>query len=333
MRGYIKVPRDLFTSEEWLTPRVFGKVDAQLDLLSMASYIDGRVVNCAGGSVVLQKGQLLTSMRWLAERWGWSASSVYRYLGQLRIVRDGCIRISIETTAESGKTLITILDYDRWGINDETAFETQAETPNETQTETAFETPTKSISRCNAEGNIGNCCCRETPDETTFETESETRFETPNETINKQRDIKERLNNTHTVDTVKGVVGGNGSSEAEALIGWIETHYPALARKQRPLTIQQAEWLLKKHPVETLRRIIAEMADNPKTSEKEDVYCRMVTFLRWDRQEKTSEPAKYTYEEVCDAVTLRGQKWEHFSPIKGPQGKVLYWVKKETRIS
>lgn len=167
-----------------------------------------------------------------------------------------------------------------------------------------------------------------TGDDIDDDTTDGTSSDTSEEEYKKDKNI-----NTHTVDTVKGVVGGNGSSEAEALIGWIEAHYPALARKQRPLTIQQAEWLLKKHPVETLRRIIAEMADNPKTSEKEDVYCRMVTFLRWDRQEKTSEPAKYTYEEVCDAVTLRGQKWEHFSPIKGPQGKVLYWVKKETRIS
>lgn len=167
-----------------------------------------------------------------------------------------------------------------------------------------------------------------TGDDIDDDTTDSTSSDTSEEEYKKDKNI-----NTHTVDTVKGVVGGNGSSEAEALIGWIETHYPALARKQRPLTIQQAKWLLKKHTIETLRRIIAEMADNPKTSEKEDVYCRMVTFLRWDRQEKTSEPAKYTYEEVCDAVTLRGQKWEHFSPIKGPQGKVLYWVKKETRIS
>lgn len=33
MAGYIKIPRDLFASEEWLAPRIFGKVDAQLDLL------------------------------------------------------------------------------------------------------------------------------------------------------------------------------------------------------------------------------------------------------------------------------------------------------------
>ena len=65
MAGYLKIPRDLFNSDEWKERRVFGKIEAQVDLLQMAAYVDGRVVHCATRDVVLQRGQLLTTMRFL----------------------------------------------------------------------------------------------------------------------------------------------------------------------------------------------------------------------------------------------------------------------------
>ena len=139
MAGYLKIPRDLFASDEWMSKRVFGKVEAQIDLLYMAAYVDGRIVHCKTRDVVLMRGQLLTSMRYLADRWGWSAATVFRYLQSLRNSQRNSIRIQIETTVETGKTLITICDYDKWDCNtpeDETPFETPLETlpatPNET---------------------------------------------------------------------------------------------------------------------------------------------------------------------------------------------------------
>ncbi len=129
---------------------------------------------------------------------------------------------------------------------------------------------------------------------------------------------------THTVDTDKGGVGGN--EEAEALVEWVRQAHPSLANKARPLTVQQAEWLLHKHTARTLRRIISQVADNPKTSEKEDVYCRIVTFLRWD---KTDPPQKrFTYEELCNELT-KGVPYELFEVVRSAEGKALYWVRKD----
>lgn len=129
---------------------------------------------------------------------------------------------------------------------------------------------------------------------------------------------------THTVDTDKGGVGGN--EEAEALIEWLRREHPVLAGKARPLTVQQAGWLLNKHDAPTLRRIVSQVADNPKTSEKEDVYCRIVTFLRWD---KHAEPPnkRFTYEEVCNELS-KGATFESFEVVRSAEGKALYWVRK-----
>lgn len=145
MAGYLKIPRDLFNSDEWKERRVFGKIEAQVDLLQMAAYVDGRVVHCATRDVVLQRGQLLTTMRFLADRWGWSAATVYRYLQSLRNSNRNNIRIQIETAVETGRTLITICDYGKWDLDgvvnettDATPFETACETPDETLSEIKY---------------------------------------------------------------------------------------------------------------------------------------------------------------------------------------------------
>lgn len=81
--GYVKVPRELFVSEEWAKKRRFSRIEAQIDLLQAASYTDGRAVHCAAGDIVLKRGQLLTSTRYLGERWGWGQYGS-RYLQELQ---------------------------------------------------------------------------------------------------------------------------------------------------------------------------------------------------------------------------------------------------------
>lgn len=339
MAGYIKIPRDLFASAEWLTPRVFGKVDAQLDLLQLATYTEERIIRCKSGDVTLRRGQLLTTMRHLADRWGWSAASVHRFLSSLREVREGCIRLLIETTPSEGKTLITIVDYDRWDVlGDETSFETTSATHRETRNETTFGTNRNDAMRSESVESEFEKTHRETEDETRFETTTETHRETRNETQYEVKysntGLERKDSNTHTVDSLKGGVGGNPDDEegqAYKLVAWLNTEHPALAAKKRPLTVEQAGWLLKKHSPATLRRILSQMADDPRTSRKEDVYCRMVTFLRWDKQ---TEPQKkqFTYEEVCNELS-KGVSFESFKVVRSAEGKALYWVRKEAIAS
>ena len=169
--------------------------------------------------------------------------------------------------------------------------------------------------------NYGRYQADGTSDSTSDSTGDGTSPDTSKECIKNDK----KIIHTHTVDTDKGGVGG--SEEAEALVEWLRREHPSLADKARPLTVQQAEWLLHKHTAATLRRIISQVADNPKTSEKEDVYCRIVTFLRWDKQ---TEPQKkqFTYEEVCNELS-KGATFESFEVVRSAEGKALYWVRKE----
>ena len=132
---------------------------------------------------------------------------------------------------------------------------------------------------------------------------------------------------THTVEDSKGGAGGN--EEAREIIDWINRNYPELAAKKQPLTVKQVEWLLRKHNAKDIRRIVAQVADNKKTSEKENVYCRIVTFFRHDRQnEKLNDPQKkYSWDEVLAAVNRREVETTGAFERIASEGRV-YWIKR-----
>lgn len=330
--GYIIVPRGLFDAAEWRKKRVFGRTEAQLDLLYLASYVDGRVIHCASGDVVLRRGQLLTTMRTLAERWSWSPTSVHRLLSSLRQPKQGEIRIEIETQIETGKTLITIIGYDSWAIyDDETSFGTTPETRSETSFGTTTTEKVEHANSCNTteNGNERNNDLGQhgTPIETAPETPSGTRNGTILE-IKYSNKGENKDNNTHTVDDYKGGVGGI-LSEAMALVQWVADTYPALAAKKQPLTLKQTEWLLRKHKAEDIRRIIAQVADNKRTTDKENVYCRIVTFFRYDKpvEMEDSSEKRYTWDEVLEAVNRGEVKTTGAFERIASEGRV-YWIKK-----
>jgi hypothetical protein len=65
----------------------------------------------------LERGQLLASVRFLAEKWKWSKSKVERFLNKLKT------ETMIETHSETGITIITVCKYAKYqrvGLPDET---------------------------------------------------------------------------------------------------------------------------------------------------------------------------------------------------------------------
>lgn len=82
---------------------------------------DGRRVEHNGLVRILSRGQLSYSIRYLAEAWGWDHSKVNRYLAKLQ--RNGMI----ETNTETGMTIITICNYNKYQRDYKTN-ETQSET-------------------------------------------------------------------------------------------------------------------------------------------------------------------------------------------------------------
>lgn len=111
MSGHYKMERgwqdhDLFDGDE------YSRRDAWEWLIANACW---RETNRRfGGQLVhLKRGQLYYSIRFLAEKWGWSKSRVARFLEQLKI------ETMIDTESGTGQILITVLNYDSYQLCDD----------------------------------------------------------------------------------------------------------------------------------------------------------------------------------------------------------------------
>lgn len=78
--GFISVPRAMFEEDPfWLEHRPRTKFEAWLDLVQLATHkpYDHQT---ASGPVHLERGEVLLSLRFMADRWGWSVKVVRRWL-------------------------------------------------------------------------------------------------------------------------------------------------------------------------------------------------------------------------------------------------------------
>lgn len=117
-KGYIKLYRQIQDCWIWFADEKFSKAQAWVDLLMLANHSDKKIY--FNGEVInIERGQNLTSIRALSERWGWSKDSVSRFLKLLE--NDGMITKICDTH----RTLITVMNYEVFQCS-----ETEDETPN-----------------------------------------------------------------------------------------------------------------------------------------------------------------------------------------------------------
>lgn len=103
-KGWIKLYRKINDCWIW-DEKPFDKGRAWIDLLLLANHSDKKVL--FNGSVVcVKKGQYLTSIRKLAERWGWSFDKVTRFL-KILVSEEMIIKES-----DNSRTLLTIVNYE-----------------------------------------------------------------------------------------------------------------------------------------------------------------------------------------------------------------------------
>ncbi len=104
LSGWIKLHRTI--RENWLykEKRVYSRFEAWIDLLLEANHKDNRFP--LGNEIVeCKRGQLITSIRQLCDRWNWSNTKVNNFLKLLQ--DDGMIAYFSDTK----KTVITIENY------------------------------------------------------------------------------------------------------------------------------------------------------------------------------------------------------------------------------
>lgn len=102
-KGWIKLHRQLQECPMWYAER-FSKGQAWVDLLLLANHRDKKIL-FNGEMIFIERGQYLTSMVKLAEKWKWSRPTVVKFLNLLE--KDKMITRSSDNT----KTLITIENY------------------------------------------------------------------------------------------------------------------------------------------------------------------------------------------------------------------------------
>ena len=106
MSGTVNISRDIW-GDTAFKDQPFTEREAFIWMIMEASYMarDRRIGNVA---VRLQRGQLATSIRFMSEAWGWTKSTVDRFLKRLE-KRD-----MIGTESGTGINVITICNYDEY---------------------------------------------------------------------------------------------------------------------------------------------------------------------------------------------------------------------------
>ena len=102
--GWILLHRKLQDCTIWSDSSPFDMRSAWVDLLLLANHRDVEML-FDYKPMTISRGQYLTSVRKLGERWGWSKNRVLKYLRLLENLK------MIERKSNNQRTLITIVNY------------------------------------------------------------------------------------------------------------------------------------------------------------------------------------------------------------------------------
>lgn len=102
-QGWIKLDRSIL--DHWVhKDKPFNRFAAWVDLLLMANYEENKV-NVGGEFIVLERGQIAVSIRYLSSRWGWSKDKTAYFLSSLEV--DGMVT----KKCDKNRTVLTVVNY------------------------------------------------------------------------------------------------------------------------------------------------------------------------------------------------------------------------------
>ena len=136
--GYIKLYRKLWENPVLITGERFDRLSAWLWMITHANYTEKSVM-IRGSLYKIQRGQMFTSIRKLAQTWGWDKETVARTLNQME--REEMI---YKTRTPNG-TLITIRNYSKYQDSSDSS-QVDPDTEPDTQPDTdPYTVPTQLI--------------------------------------------------------------------------------------------------------------------------------------------------------------------------------------------
>ena len=110
-QGYIKLFRQLQNCWIWDDDEPFDRRSAWIDILMSANHSDNKML-FDGSLINIGRGQFITSIRKLADRWQWSTTKVIHFLDILESDQ------MITRKSDSKKTLLTVVNYSIFQGND-----------------------------------------------------------------------------------------------------------------------------------------------------------------------------------------------------------------------
>lgn len=137
-RGHIKIARKAFADDKWWkAKRVFSKWEAWLDMIQLAQWEAREFTSTKFGTVRLERGEFILSLRKMSERWNWGFQSVRSFTESPSFTS----RVATQRTTPAG-TVYLIINYD---VDQSTETKlTQAVTPPVTQDQHRTNTRTSS---------------------------------------------------------------------------------------------------------------------------------------------------------------------------------------------
>lgn len=114
-RGHIKIARKAFAEDKWwLEKRVFSKWEAWEDMIQLAQHEAREFVTTKFGTIRLERGEFVLSLRRMAHRWGWGVQSTRSF------TRSATFRTRLATQRETqAGTVYRIVNYDLYQSTEE----------------------------------------------------------------------------------------------------------------------------------------------------------------------------------------------------------------------
>ncbi len=180
--GCIKLHRKIEEHWLWEDKESFDKRSAWIDLLLTANHTEKKVL-FKGELIIIKRGQILTSIRGLAEQWRWSVNKVYRFIKLLE--SDSMLK----KESDKDRTLLTLVNYSVYQDRENT---------NENSNENSNEHNSGNSDENSSGNNSGNS--DENKNDTQAETVTETKQERK-ELKNKKKEKNEKKNLEVSNDT------------------------------------------------------------------------------------------------------------------------------------
>lgn len=105
--GWIKLHRSIQDNWIWNADKSFDKAHAFTDIILSCNHADSKIA-FDGKPMVIKRGEWLTSLLQLSQRWGWSTKKVSNFLNTLE--QDQMISQERNTK----RTLIKVLNYNTY---------------------------------------------------------------------------------------------------------------------------------------------------------------------------------------------------------------------------